>query len=161
MTDTEVRIRTAEPEDVLDIVSLSHALFQEDAGSRDPTMNLQWAAQEGRGYFADLLADDAAACWLAVQAPGGGAVGYLASRLSEANSLRIVRLATLESMYVRREFRDWSVGAKLVGWFLSWARETGARQASVTAYAANIGAVRFYRREGFSPKNLTLERRVG
>lgn len=160
MTDAEVRIRTAEPEDVPVIVSLSDALFREDAGSRDPTMNLQWTVQEGRGYFADLLADDAAACWLAEHVVGGEAVGYLAGRLGEADSLRTVRVATLESMYVRREFRGRGAGSRLVERFLSWAREQEARRASVTAYAANEGAVRFYEREGFSPKNLTLDRSV-
>lgn len=34
-------------------------------------------------------------------------------------------------------------------------------RASVTAYAANGGAVRFYEREGFSPRNLSLERDLG
>ena len=160
MTDADVRIRTAQPEDVPAIVSLSDALFQEDAGSRDPTMNLQWAVQEGRDYFASLLADDAAACWLAEHDIGGDAVGYLAGRLREANSLRAVRVATLESMYVRGRFRGRGAGAKLVERFLAWAREREARRASVTAYAANEGAVRFYAREGFYPKNVTLERSV-
>lgn len=157
MTDAEVRIRTAGPEDVSGIVSLIDALFQEDAGSRDPTMNLEWTVQEGRAYFADLLADDAAACWMAEHVPGGDVAGYLAGRLGEADSLRTVRVATLESMYVREQFRGGGVGAKLVERFLSWAREREARRALVTAYE---GAVRFYEREGFSPKNLTLERVV-
>ena len=160
MTDAEVRIRTAGPEDVPAIVGLSDALFREDAGSRDPTMNLQWAMQEGRGYFEDLLADGAAACWVAERALGGDAVGYLAGRLGEADSLRTVRAATLESMYVRPEFRRLGVGAELVERCLSWAREREASRASVTAYAANEGAIRFYEREGFSPKNLTLDRGV-
>jgi GNAT superfamily N-acetyltransferase len=135
-------------------VSLSDALVREDAGSRDPTMNLQWATQEGQGYFADLLADDAAACWLAEYVIGEEPVGYLAGRLGEGNSLRTVRVATLESMYVRREFRGWGTGSKLVERFLSWAREREALRASVTAYATNEGAVRFYVREGFYPKNV-------
>ena len=116
MTGADIRIRTAKPEDVPGIAALSDALFREDAGSRDSTMNLKWAVQEGRGYFADLLADAAAACWLAEHASGGEAVGYLAGRLVEADCLRTVRVATLESMYVRETFRGtawergWSSG---------------------------------------------------
>ena len=60
MSDAAVRIRKAGPSDVPTIVELSYALSREDAESRDPTMNLEWALQEGRGYFADLLAQDAA-----------------------------------------------------------------------------------------------------
>ena len=161
MLDDAVRIRPSQPEDVTGIVQLSDALFREDAGSRDPTMNLEWAAQEGRSYFTDLLADENAACWLAEYTSSGGVVGYLASRLSEGTSLRPVRVATLESMYVREEFRVQGVGAKLVEKFLSWAEEREAQRASVMAYVANRDAVRFYEREGFSPKSLSLERDVG
>lgn len=155
-----MQIRKAEPEDVPGIVGLSDALFREDAGSRDQTMNLEWAAQEGQDYFADLLADGAAGCWLAEHVPGGEAIGYLAGRLGEANSLRTVRVATLESMYVREGFRGRGAGSRLVEIFLSWASDRGARQASVTAYAANEGAVRFCEREGFYLKNVTLDQSV-
>ena len=161
MPDDAVRIRAAQPEDVTSIVRLSDALFREDAGSWDSTMNLEWAMQEGQGYFTDLLADEAAACWLAECASSGEIVGYLAGRLGEGNSLRPVRVAILESMYVREELRKRSLGARLVRQFLSWAEKREAQRASVTAYAANEGAVRFYEREGFSPKSLSLEQDVG
>ncbi len=119
MLDDAVWIRPSQPEDVTDIVRLSDALFREDAGSRDPTMNLEWAVQEGQGYFTDLLADENAACWLAEYTSSGEVVGYLVSRLGEGNSLRPVRVATLEGMHVREEFRAQGVGAKLVERFLS------------------------------------------
>jgi hypothetical protein len=44
-----VRIRTAGPEGVPGNAGLSDALFWEDDGCRDPTTNLEWALQEGRG----------------------------------------------------------------------------------------------------------------
>jgi GNAT superfamily N-acetyltransferase len=47
------------------------------------------------------------------------------------------------------------VGSLLVQHFLAWARERGARQASVTAYAANQAAQRFYERHGFAPASIT------
>lgn len=140
---------------------MSDALFREDAGSRDSTINLEWAVQEGQGYFADLLDDESGACWLAEYTTSGKIIGYLVGRSGESNSLRPVRVATLESMYVREEFRECGIGTRLVGRFLSWAEERKAQRASVTAYVANERAVRFYKREGFSPKSLSLERDVG
>lgn len=47
-------------------------------------------------------------------------------------------------------------GARLVEYFRSWAREKGAVQLRVTAYTANTGAIRFYRRHGFVPLETTL-----
>jgi GNAT superfamily N-acetyltransferase len=154
-------VREAGPGDVPAIVALSGALFREDAGTRDPTMNLDWPALDGARYFADLLADEAAACWVAETAAGARAIGYLAARVADGDLLRPAKVATLQSMYVEEAYRGRGVGRELVGRFLAWAQGRGARMASVTAYASNGAAVRFYEREGFSPKELTLERAVG
>jgi GNAT superfamily N-acetyltransferase len=40
--------------------------------------------------------------------------------------------------------------------FLTWARDRGTQQASVTAHAANDAAQRFYARHGFEPASITL-----
>ena len=42
MPSAEARIGEAVLEDELSIVGLSDALFREDAGSRDPTTNMEW-----------------------------------------------------------------------------------------------------------------------
>ena len=160
MQDGTLRIRPAQPEDISTIVALSDALFREDAGSRDPTTNLAWATQEGQGYFTNLLAGDTAACWLAESVAEGRVVGYLAGRFSGGDSLRPISVAMLESMYVREKYRGSGAGAKLVEQFLLWAQGQGAQRATVTAYATNEGAIRFYERLGFSSKSLSLEREV-
>ena len=41
--------------------------------------------------------------------------------------------------------------------FLAWAAEKGADRATVTAYAANDGAQRFYARHGFALKSVILD----
>lgn len=79
-----------------------------DAGTRPRTWNGPRKKVEGE-YSEEFLADDAAACWLAERVPGGDAVGYLADRLCEADSL------PLESMYVRERFRGHGAGARLAG----------------------------------------------
>jgi len=43
-----MQIRCAEEADVSDIIQLSHALFQEDAGQRDKSVNLNWAVEHGQ-----------------------------------------------------------------------------------------------------------------
>jgi GNAT superfamily N-acetyltransferase len=51
--------------------------------------------------------------------------------------------------------RQAGVGSLLVQHFFGWAREHGAQQASVTAFAANDTAQRFYARHGFVPQSVT------
>ena len=154
----ELRLRRAETEDVMDIVGLSSALFREDAGRRDPCTNLDWPREEGREYFAGLVACTDSLCLLAEV--GGKVVGYLAGRVEEETTLRPWRVAELESMYVRGEYRSRGVGARLVDGFLGWAELQGAERASVTAYVANGPASRFYQRAGFRPRRVSLEREI-
>ena len=90
----------------------------------------------------------------------GRTVGYLAARVGEGTTLRPVRVAELESMYIREEYRDMGVDARLVDAFLGWAGLRGAERASVVAYAANKRAIRFYQRSGFRPRSVSLEREL-
>lgn len=155
MNSAKAAIRRACADDVEAIVALNAALFREDSGERDPFMNAHWPGQEGDGYFGTLVQDQAS---LALIADSGRVpVGYLVARLHEADTLRPVRTAELESMYVLADARDHGVGGQLVAEFLDWARGRGAQRVAVTAYAANDRAVCFYRRCGFAPKSLTLD----
>lgn len=159
MSKPGVQIREANSADVAKIVELSSALFREDAGERDPFMNLAWPRQEGREYFATLLARSDSLCLLAIYA--GQVVGYLVGRTNEESNLRPVKIAELESMYVCRSYRDRGVGARLIKKFLEWGEAWGAQRASVTAYATNERAIRFYERSGFKPKSLSMEKGLG
>jgi ribosomal protein S18 acetylase RimI-like enzyme len=158
MSGTEVWVRRAGKDDVGDIVELCSALFREDAGRRDPFVSLGWPEEEGLGYFAGLVGCDGGLCLLAEFA--GRTVGYLAGRVGEGTTMRPVKVAELESMYVRDGYRDRGVGARLVGEFLGWARSRGAERASVVAYAANERAIRFYQRAGFRLRSVALEREI-
>lgn len=150
-----LRIREAEHDDLEVIVALNHALFQEDAGQRDPYMNLNWAQEEGHAYFARHLGSETSHCLVAEQP--GEVVGYLVGYTRQASSLRIAAEAELESMFVRGAFRGHGAGAQLIDAFLAWCREREIQRVAVTAYAANEGAIRFYQRAGFRPANLTLK----
>jgi GNAT superfamily N-acetyltransferase len=149
---------TAATHDDLDALVASVAgLFREDAGRHDPLMDLDWPAREGAAYYAELMTDEA--CLLVLARDGAGAgdrvVGHLVGRLRPPSSLQTGCLAVLESMRVAPQARRAGAGTLLVGQFFTWARERGAQQASVTAYAANDAALRFYTRHGFVPQSVT------
>jgi GNAT superfamily N-acetyltransferase len=134
------------------VVSVA-GLFAEDAGRHDSAMDLGWPEREGAEYYLRLLGDQA--CLLLLAHDEDQAVGHLVGRLSGPDSLRTQRVAVLESMRVAPGARRTGVGSLLVRHFFTWARRGGAQQASVTAYAANDAALRFYARHGFSPTSVT------
>ena len=149
------RIVAAGMEDVEDLVCLNTRLFLEDAGTRDPRTDTFWPARYGREHFLGLLSRDDAVCFLAWL--DAEKVGYLAGYLRRSTPLRPVIVAELQSMYVVRTGRSRGVGRHLVEEFLAWARRRQAGLVSVTAYATNEGAIRFYKRAGFDPRTISLE----
>ncbi|MGV9812884.1 N-acetyltransferase family protein [Streptomyces cellulosae] len=150
----EVVVRLAQPADVDGLVACSSALFAEDAGTRDPGVNVGWSREFGSERFAAGM-DDASRV-LPVADCGGRIVGHLAGSVAEGSAMRPVKVATLVSMYVQPDHRRGGLGKRLVTRFASWAREEGADLAEVTAYAGNADAIRFCERSGFMSQSVTL-----
>lgn len=148
-------VRAATDDDVPQIVDLMTGLWREDSGERDPFMDQGWPARSGAVYYGGVLRHESYRCWVAEV--DGVVAGVLIGRIEPPGTIRPVRVADLESMYVRPGYRSHGVGAVLVTEFLGWARERGSDRASVTAYATNDKAIAFYQRQGFAPLRLTLE----
>ena len=149
------KIVTAESGDIGTLVRLCSALFVEDSGTRDPLTDVDWPTAHARNHFLSLISRDDALCLLARS--GRTTVGYLAGYVGEPAEIRPVTIVELQSMYVEPGSRGNGVGSALVDGFLAWARDRRAGPVSVTAYASNEAAVRFYGRIGLRPKSVTLE----
>ncbi|MGH8876576.1 MAG: GNAT family N-acetyltransferase [Stackebrandtia sp.] len=150
-----VEVREAVIDDLPGWVECSVGLFAEDSGTRDATMSQDWPRDHSPASFRAGLADDTRLLLVAVQ--GDHVVGALSGSVTEPSAIRPVRVASLVSMFVRPQYRSDGVGAQLVDAFRRWARRQSADRLSVTAYASNRGALRFYRRQGFVPHEVTLE----
>jgi len=153
-SDPTITVRPARADDIPGLVASSTALFAEDAGTRDPSVDVDWPREHAAASFASAL-DDPARLVLAVE-HASAVVGHLMGSLTEPTAMRPVKAATLISVYVRPAHRSSGAGALLVDTFVRWAGEQGAEHAEVTAYAANTDAIRFYERNGFAPQSLTL-----
>ncbi|MCX4434440.1 GNAT family N-acetyltransferase [Streptomyces mirabilis] len=152
----EVIVRRAEQADIKGLVACSSALFAEDAGTRDPGVDINWPREHGPQRFASGLADPNRLL-LVVDRDGGEVVGHLTGTLVKPSAMRPMKVATLVSMYVRPAYRRDRIGRRMVDEFRSWAKESGAGSAQVTAYASNAEAIRFYERNGFASQSVTLE----
>jgi GNAT superfamily N-acetyltransferase len=156
MTPPEIEIRIATSADVPAIVGLYYALSLEDAGQRDPSVNLDWAEEHGAEHFTQLVAGEASVCFVAQS--DQAAIGYLAGYTYGPSDFRLSKVAELQSMFVQARWRGQQVGAQLVEAFVAWARSQGATRMNVTAYATNQRAIAFYQHVGFAPHQLTFER---
>ncbi len=146
---TAIAVNAVTEDDIGPLITSVTGLFLEDSARHDSLVDPCWPARDGTAYYSALLNDQD--CLLALARGGGQVVGHLVGRLSGPDSVRLGRVAVLESMRVAPGSRRAGIGSLLVRHFLAWARERGAHQASVTAYAANDAAQRFYERHGFEP----------
>jgi len=158
MSTNPFTIRSATPADAVVVARLNAGLFAEDSARHDPGVDQGWPAREGARYFAELLGGDRAAGWLALD--GDTPIGYAAGRLTGPHDLRPAVRADLESIFVVPDRRSDGAGAALVAEFAAWAQACGARELTVTAYAANERALAFYARHGFAPRSVVLTRPI-
>jgi ribosomal protein S18 acetylase RimI-like enzyme len=152
-------VRVAVLDDLDPVVASAVALFAEDAGTRDPLMDTTWPVREGHEYYGAAIADPDVLCLVAVS--GDEVVGHLIGRLKGPNPTRpSVVGAELESVRVNPDHRGTGIGAELNEAFVEWARERGANEVSVHAFASNASAIRFYEAHGYQPSSLQLSRPV-
>jgi GNAT superfamily N-acetyltransferase len=150
---TTPTVNTATHNDMDALVASVAGLFAEDGARHDSLMDAGWPGREGAAYYSALIGDKT--CLVTLARQDGQVIGHLIGRLSGPDALRTGRIAVLESMRVAPAARRTGVGSLLVENFLAWARDHDAAQASVTAFAANQTAQRFYERHGFVPKSVT------
>ncbi|MFI9383672.1 GNAT family N-acetyltransferase [Kutzneria sp. NPDC052558] len=138
------------------LVTSVAALFAEDGGRHDPWMDTGWPDRAGAAYYRGRL--DGQLCLLARE--HGRTVGHLVGRLGSSELRPGATVAVLESMRVDESVRRDGVGSALVGEFTAWASRARATEFRVTAFAANEGAIGFYRSRGFEPFEVTLRKGV-
>jgi GNAT superfamily N-acetyltransferase len=148
-----VTVRRATVADIDGLVASITGLFAEDS-VRDRLRNPGWP----RGHAADDETENIANPDMLVLLAerDGSVIGHLTGGFYAASAMWTAPRAYLISMHVMAAWRGQDVGAQLVECFRSWAKEKGAVQLRVTAYAANTGAIRFYQRLGFAPLETTL-----
>jgi GNAT superfamily N-acetyltransferase len=147
-------IRPATAADLDGLVASSAGLFAEDAGTRDPLRNPDWPAVHGRKAFADNLTNPN--MLVLVADVGGTVVGHLTAGFYPPSDMWLAPRADLISFYLQPAHRGAGLGTQLAEAFVTWAKEGGAVQLRVTAYATNEAAVHFYQRLGFTPLEITL-----
>ena len=149
------KVVTAGSGDIGALVRLCSALSAEDAGTRDPSTDVGWPGAHRWDHFRSLISRNDTCCFLARS--GRAPVGYLAGHVGEPTEIRPVRIAELQSMYVAAGRRGCNVGSALVDAFLARANDQATGRASVTAYASNDAAARFYGRASLGSRSVMLE----
>ena len=152
----DVLIRKATTDDLLAIQKLSQELFQAEL-VRDPLLNMNWSmGEEGRKIFYARITEENRFCFVAEI--DGMIVGYATGSILPTLAWRPVKRLEMENLIVSEHYRNQKIGDKLTQQVFDYAKSLGMERVMVSAYAANEHAIRFYKRAGFIPDSLQLEK---
>lgn len=151
-----VTIRKATVDDLPQIQKLSQELFQVEQ-VRDPLLNMDWSmGEEGRKTFLSRITEENRFCFVAEA--DSQVVGYTTASVLPILAWRPVKRLEMENLIVTEKYRGQRIGEKLAQTLFDLAKSLGLERVMVSAYAANEHALRFYKRIGFVPDSLQLEK---
>src|SRR3954451_9943590 len=152
---SELRIVKGGTERIGDLEPLWRALYEHHRGIAEGVSGVRpfedtWRQRQGQ--YRDWLEGDTDAVLLVAERDGR-AVGYamLTAGPGAATWDLSDRVAAMETLSVLPPERGSGVGAALIQAIRRWALKRGVRTISVGLAHTNVGAKRFYEREGFTP----------
>lgn len=149
---TDIRIRTAAPEDAEALSHIGAATFLESYTEiiDGADMIAHCARQHSRAVYDAFLADPAAAVWLAEYAATGAPVGYAVNCPPDLPVALQPGDVELKRIYAFSRFHGAGIGEGLMRAALDDARRRGAPRLLLGTYQDNHRAVAFYKRHGFA-----------
>lgn len=149
-------IRKAILKDLESVLTLFYKLSISDS-PYDKDVDLDWGNTDGgKKYFLEKINGTNGVCFVAEI--DNEIVGYFSANKKELPGYRLITVADLENLVVDENYRSKGIGKMLIDKFLSWAKEIGAKRASVNVFSGNTKGIAFYTREGFIPFESVLEK---
>lgn len=152
-------VRKALAEDLKEVQRLNHALFLWDLPN-DPALDTNWPyQQDGEDYFMKRISEETGVCFVAEA--DGKLVGYVTGHVNKAvDSGDTLLRCELDNIFVEDNVRGKGVGHQLIAELDRWCRQKGAESMFVSAYSGNVKAIEFYKKYGFEPYAIKLERKL-
>lgn len=149
-------IQRANISDLEKVLLLSDGLTLADF-PYDKKVDINWAhTDNGRKYYEEKIKGTLGVCFVAEI--DEKIIGFITAAEKEVPSYRQVKVAELENIFVKEEFRSKGIGKKLMEAFVNWAKELKVDKVAVNVFALNEKAIAFYKREGFVSQELNLEK---
>jgi len=155
---SNITIRHANIDEVETLQNLNDEVFIDNV-KYDDDLRMDWAHSEdgGKKYFTDLLNDNESVCLFAEAE--GKVIGYIAASPKEIG-YRNSKYLEIDNMGVVPEYRSGGIGKQLMDECVRIAKERGFEKVYVNAYFQNTKAIEFYKRNGFSEIDVSLEKKI-
>lgn len=151
MIDANTTIRRAQPADAATLADIGTRTFVETFGHLYAPHDLQAFLDDShcQEAYARALGDPAYALWLAER--DGLAIGYAQAGPCGLPHAEVrAQDGELKRLYLLSGEQNGGVGGALFGHALRWLERNGPRTLWISVWSENLGAQRFYARQGFA-----------
>lgn len=152
----DIKIRQANINDLNSIQELNNKLFKKEYKEYDSSLEVGWTySSAGENYFKNIIKNN----YAVVAVDKDKIIGYLAGNIHMYGSYT-TKLAELENMFVKPEYRNRKIGSKMIEKFINYCKEQGITEIRVTAYLQNEQAIEFYKKHGFQNLEVILNQKI-
>lgn len=147
-------IRRANREDVALLRRINLSSFEANA-AYDPYIDMNWVnTPNAEKLFTDAVTKDDH--YTVIAEIDGTPAGFLILGPKQYE-YRKVKMIELDILALLPKHRSQGIGAALVANAKQWAKEHGYQTMYVSSYIANDRSVEFYKKQGFTPIDISLE----
>lgn len=156
-----MRFRRAAVQDVEVAVDLVTAMLREMAGCGGRDLNEeQRVADRLHGHFLDVLEDEDHLCLFGLAKGAGEPVGIVEAGVRHPHDIfRPTSVMHVRALYVEPRYRGEGRGRRLLEEALSWGRDKGCTEATLSVLAGNTARM-LYERMGFEAFELEMRLRL-
>ena len=149
-------VRKAQAGDIPQIAALLHQVQNVHAKER-PDLFIEGARKYTDEQIAELLCNET--CPVFVCTENNAVAGYIICMIRERHdsSHTPVRTLYIDDLCVNESARGQGVGRALFEYAKSYAREIGCYDLTLTVWACNPGACRFYKKMGMQVRSFSME----
>ena len=152
-----ITIRKARINEVKKLQDLNDDAFSSNP-EFDPDLVLDWAQSDlGKNYFTNTINDPKDL--LLVAEDGNKLIGYIGASPKEID-YRKSKYVEVDNLGVAKAYRRKGVATLLMEKCITWAKEQGYQKLYLTSYFKNASAITFYKQNGFSEINISLEKKL-
>lgn len=155
-----IKIRNSKPQDWQILQNLNHKIMFVNK-KYDPYFNLDWEHTDfGVNYFKAMVSSTEDACCFIAEADNQP-VGYINGNIKiQGYRIDSIKTAEIINIAVLPKFQSKGIGSKLFSAFMVWAKQRKATHLTVNSFYKNKQAIRFYKKIGLEPIDITLEGKI-
>lgn len=152
-----ITIRKARIDEIKKLQDLNDDAFSSNP-EFDPDLILDWAQSDlGKSYFTNTINDPENL--LLVAEDGDKLAGYIGASPKKIE-YRKSKYLEIDNLGVAKTYRRKGIARMLMEKCIAWAKEHKYQKVYLTSYFRNVNGIAFYKKNGFSEINLSLEKKI-